>query len=337
MHYIRSKGYNTRNVVLIVDKTSIPFIDSFIKANDWGYSICAILSLDKELEMRYDNVCYVENVYDVRSHIYSLSTDDIFYCLPIDDTRLDLEGIIKRTEEVGISLHLLQQDFLEKLQINKNHTTDFAGGFITYTTTPRSYNRLKLKEAVDILFSIAVFIFLSPVFIFIGIFIKLDDGGPVFFKQERIGLNGRRFICFKFRTMVTNAEELLVKLQGLNESDGPTFKIENDPRITKIGRFLRKTSLDELPQFYNVIKGEMSIVGPRPPLLREVVQYERTQLRRLSMKPGITCIWQVSGRNEISFTEWMKMDLDYIDNWSLMLDFKIIMSTIGVIFKANGR
>jgi lipopolysaccharide/colanic/teichoic acid biosynthesis glycosyltransferase len=137
--------------------------------------------------------------------------------------------------------------------------------------------------------------------------------------------------------MVINAEELITDLMDKNESDGPTFKIENDPRITKIGKILRQTSLDELPQFYNVLKGEMSVVGPRPPLLREVQQYERSQLRRLSMKPGITCIWQVWGRNKVSFKKWMSMDLDYIDNWSLALDFKIMIATVGVIIKANGQ
>jgi len=130
---------------------------------------------------------------------------------------------------------------------------------------------------------------------------------------------------------------MITQLKELNESDGPTFKIEKDPRVTKIGRFIRKTSIDELPQFLNVIKGEMSVVGPRPPLLREVKQYERSQLRRLSMKPGITCKWQVWGRNKVSFKEWMSMDLDYIDHWSLLVDLKIIIATVGVVFKANGR
>ena len=190
---------------------------------------------------------------------------------------------------------------------------------------------------MDIFLSALIIVILMPLLLLIALLIRLEDKGPVFFKQERVGMNGRRFVCFKFRTMIVNAEQLLDELKDRNESDGPTFKIENDPRITKIGRILRKTSLDELPQFYNVIKGEMSIVGPRPPLLREVKQYERSQLRRLSMKPGITCIWQVSGRNSVSFKEWMRMDLEYIDNWSLWLDIKIMLKTVGVVLKANGQ
>ena len=170
----------------------------------------------------------------------------------------------------------------------------------------------------------------------IAFLIKLD-GGPVFFLQKRTGLNGRHFSCFKFRTMVVNAESLQKSLLSQNEQEGPVFKIKNDPRVTKIGRFLRKTSLDELPQFFNVLKGEMSIVGPRPPIPSEVKQYQRWQNRRLSMKPGITCIWQVSGRNNIPFEQWMKMDMQYIDTWSLKLDMIILLKTVKVVFAGDGQ
>ena len=227
----------------------------------------------------------------------------------------------------------LQHKPLQKSVLNKQ----LKYRFVTHQTIPRNYMCLKLKDLFDFVFSSFIVIVLFPVFALIALFIKANDGGPVFFKQERIGLNGRRFTCYKFRSMVVNAEAMLASLQDKNESDGPTFKIENDPRITKIGRILRKTSLDELPQFLNVIKGDMSVVGPRPPLLKEVKLYERCQLRRLSMKPGITCIWQVKGRNKVSFQEWMQMDLEYIDKWSLWEDAKLILGTVGVIFKMSGR
>jgi lipopolysaccharide/colanic/teichoic acid biosynthesis glycosyltransferase len=172
--------------------------------------------------------------------------------------------------------------------------------------------------------------------LFIAILIK-SDGGPVFFLQKRSGLNGRQFYCYKFRTMVVNAENLQSSLISQNEQKGPVFKIKNDPRITKVGQFLRKTSLDEIPQFINVLKGEMSVVGPRPPIPSEVKQYERWQNRRLSMKPGITCIWQVSGRNNIPFDQWMKMDMQYIDTWSLKLDFVILLKTLRTVVSGEGQ
>jgi len=179
-------------------------------------------------------------------------------------------------------------------------------------------------------------IFLSPVFFVIAMLIKMD-GGPVFFLQKRMGLNGRRFACIKFRTMVVDAERMQASLMSQNEQEGPVFKIKKDPRITKIGRVLRKTSLDELPQFFNVLQGNMSIVGPRPPIPSEVKLYKRWQTRRLSMKPGITCIWQVSGRNNIPFEQWMKLDMQYIDSWSLKLDFIILLKTIKVVFTGDGQ
>jgi len=176
-----------------------------------------------------------------------------------------------------------------------------------------------------------------PFLLFIAAAIKATSEGPIFFKQKRVGLRGRTFFMYKFRTMVINAEALQAGLMEANEADGPVFKIKNDPRITKIGKFLRKSGLDELPQFINVLRGDMSLVGPRPPIPSEVEQYERWQLRRLSMKPGITCTWQIKpNRNSISFEDWMKMDLQYIDNWSNKLDFMLFFQTIRTVLKGSG-
>ncbi len=208
--------------------------------------------------------------------------------------------------------------------------------FITFRNTPDNYLALKFKVILDFILSILILAVLSPFMLLIAVIIKLD-GGPVFFLQKRTGLNGRQFYCYKFRTMVVNAESLQKTLLDKNEQQGPVFKIKNDPRVTKIGKFLRKTSIDELPQFFNVLRGEMAIVGPRPPIPSEVKQYERWQQRRLSMKPGITCIWQVSGRNNIPFDQWMKMDMQYIDTWSLKLDLIIILKTIKVVFTGDGQ
>lgn len=196
---------------------------------------------------------------------------------------------------------------------------------------------MKMKGAFDFFFSFTVIMLISPVFLIIAIAIIFEDGGSVFFIQERVGRNGRRFPIIKFRTMVANAESLKVSLLGQNEQTGPVFKISNDPRVTRIGRFLRKTSFDELPQFFNVLRGDMSVVGPRPPIPSEVEEYQPWHKRRLTVKPGITCTWQVSGRNNIHFNEWVKLDLEYIDNWSFTRDTVLILKTIKVILTGTGK
>ncbi|MDP3285157.1 MAG: sugar transferase, partial [Desulfobacterales bacterium] len=196
-----------------------------------------------------------------------------------------------------------------------------------------------IKNLIDYVAAGIGFIILMPIFLVIAAAIKISSKGPVFYKQLRSGLNGRTFTFYKFRTMLADADEKRRELEGLNESDGPVFKIKNDPRIIPfIGHFLRRTSLDELPQLINILRGEMSLVGPRPPIPAEVAQYKPWQRRRLSMKPGLTCIWQTSpNRNDISFDDWMKLDLEYIDNWSLMLDFKLLLKTVKVVLFGNGR
>jgi exopolysaccharide biosynthesis polyprenyl glycosylphosphotransferase len=189
---------------------------------------------------------------------------------------------------------------------------------------------------IDIMGAAFLIFGLAPLLIAIAIAIKLTSRGSILYRQRRIGLHGREFMLLKFRSMYVDADEKQKELQHLNEMTGPVFKIQKDPRVTKIGRIIRKTSLDELPQLLNVVRGEMSLVGPRPPVPQEVDQYMRWQRRRLSMKPGITCIWQVNGRNKIGFEEWMKLDLQYIDNWSLGLDFKILFKTIPVVLFGYG-
>jgi exopolysaccharide biosynthesis polyprenyl glycosylphosphotransferase len=207
---------------------------------------------------------------------------------------------------------------------------------LSFSTTPTNEALFFVRRIMDL---VIVCIFGIPILLVIGISsiaIRLTSPGPVFFKQERCGLNGRLFTMYKLRSMVNNSEQARFELETLNEMDGPVFKSSRDPRRTKVGKFLRKFSIDEFPQFYNVLRGDMSLVGPRPPLPQEVARYERWQRRRLSMKPGITCLWQISGRNEVSFQEWMKLDLTYIDNWSLLLDLKILLKTVPVVLLGRG-
>jgi exopolysaccharide biosynthesis polyprenyl glycosylphosphotransferase len=189
---------------------------------------------------------------------------------------------------------------------------------------------------MDIALSTIGLILCIPLFIAVAIAIKRDSPGPVIFKQQRVGKDGKTFTMYKFRTMVVNAEEILDELLDKNEADGPVFKIKEDPRVTKLGKWLRKTSIDELPQLWNVLKGNMSLVGPRPPLEREVVQYDNYQRQRLSVKPGITCYWQVSGRSNITFDEWVELDIKYIQEQSLWTDIKLLFKTIGAVLRKDG-
>lgn len=189
------------------------------------------------------------------------------------------------------------------------------------------------KRIIDIIGSLAGLIFLSPLFLIVAILIKLEDPkGKVFFSQERNGKYPSTFKMYKFRSMVHNAEELLENLMEKNEQTGPVFKIKEDPRITRVGKFIRKTSIDELPQLFNVLRGDMSLVGPRPPIPREVEQYTAYQMQRLGVKPGLTCLWQVGGRNSVDFDGWVELDIEYIKNRSLWLDIKLIIKTVFVLF-----
>ncbi|MDD3925684.1 MAG: exopolysaccharide biosynthesis polyprenyl glycosylphosphotransferase [bacterium] len=194
----------------------------------------------------------------------------------------------------------------------------------------------RAKRLLDLLLSTSVLLLFSPLMLLTVLTIYLEDRGPILYRQTRVGMNGRFFNILKFRSMVPDADMRLHEVSHLNELDGPVFKIRNDPRITGVGRIIRKLSIDELPQLFNVLKGEMSLVGPRPPLPSEVEQYEDWQLRRLSVMPGITCIWQISGRNELNFDDWVRLDLQYIDNQSIWQDFKILLLTLPAVIRGRG-
>ena len=188
------------------------------------------------------------------------------------------------------------------------------------------------KRAIDIIGAGSGLLLLSPVIAIVACAVKFTSKGPIFFSQKRVGKNGKLFDMYKFRSMVVNAEELKEKLAHQNEMSGPMFKMKDDPRVTKVGKFIRKTSLDELPQLWNVLKGDMSLVGPRPSLPKEVKQFEEWMYKRLTVKPGLTCYWQVSGRNNIDFEDWMKLDISYVEDRNLWIDIKLIFKTILVLF-----
>ena len=260
--------------------------------------------------------------------------DDVVFAVPRD--RLSaIEDAVKVCEEQGVGVMIA----LDVLRFGNARMSvgDLNGlPMLALTRAPSDELALAAKRAFDLCVSTVVMLILSPVLAAVAIAIRLDSRGPVFFKQRRVGLQGRTFEIYKFRSMYVDAEARLESLRAHNEMSGPVFKMRDDPRITRVGRFIRKTSLDEFPQFLNVLRGEMSIVGPRPPLPAEVRQYKRWQRRRLSVKPGITCVWQISGRNNIDFERWMELDLEYIDQWSLWNDLQICLKTIPAVLGSRG-
>ena len=196
---------------------------------------------------------------------------------------------------------------------------------------------LYIKNGIEKVFAVLLIIFAIPVLLLFGLLVYLTSKGPILFKQERVGLHGRKFYQFKLRSMVSNAEQIKDQFSHLNEQRGPIFKIKNDPRLTSVGKFMRKYSIDELPQLFNILLGSMTLIGPRPPVPSEVKEYKDIHHRRLSMKPGITGLWQVSGRNTIhNFEEWVKLDLEYIDNWSFLMDFRIAVKTVSTVLSGTG-
>jgi exopolysaccharide biosynthesis polyprenyl glycosylphosphotransferase len=271
---------------------------------------------------------------DLSKLLRELPIDWVIFALPVEQNELILKGI-RICKELGVVASCPLSDYFPFADANLSLDVYSGIPILSFRTTSVKKWELLVKGMVDRLFSFVSIVLLSPLLVFVSLLIKLTSKGPVFFTQTRCGINGRRFVFYKFRTMVADAELKKKELEHRNPKK-IVFKIADDPRVTMIGRFLRKTSIDELPQLFNVLRGDMSFVGPRPPVPDEVVKYEDWQRRRLSMKPGLTCLWQVNGRAELDFDEWMKLDLEYIDTWSLMLDLKILMKTIPAVLSTRG-
>ncbi len=334
----RAKGFNFLNVVLIADDSSLPFIESLLEHREWGYKIVAIFTSADSIKEKYEETIIIlpEEYIQVLNDLMEVDMIDEVLYVKSKILPSEVRKIVRSCEELGVVFSLKYLD--EKFTLSNAIKTEIADNkFLTFINVPHNTYALGVKKIIDIFGSLLGIIVLSPLMIVVSILIKLSSPGPVVYKQPRVGLRGRQFELYKFRTMVANADELRKELEQMNQADGPAFKIADDPRVTKVGKFLRRTGLDELPQLFNVLKGEMSLIGPRPPLPAETTQYERWQLRRLSVKPGLSCFWQVKpDRNSIKFEKWMELDLAYIDNWSLRLDLIILLKTIKTIFRRTG-
>jgi exopolysaccharide biosynthesis polyprenyl glycosylphosphotransferase len=262
--------------------------------------------------------------------------DEVAIFLPVGSFYKHSSDVVSLCKQHGIIMRFNSDVF--DLKTTKCHAEEFAGDYyiVSGTAAVAGWRRV-VKRCVDIFVALHVTLLLSPLLFMVALAIKLSSAGPVFFLQERLGVGKRRFRIIKFRTMVPDAEELMRELEQRNEASGPVFKIKNDPRINPFGKFLRRSSIDELPQLFNVLKGDMSLVGPRPLPVRDYEGFsEDWQRRRFSVKPGITCLWQVNGRSAISFHEWMLLDLQYMDEWSLWLDFKILARTVPAVLRGSG-
>ena len=337
---------NHHNILVIGSKRRAEGVIGLLKSSRQGYTILGCLdtkaeSIGREVK---DGVKIIGTMDDLKNIMLNHVIDEVIFAMPLKEIE-SVQVYMLLIEMIGVKVRIFPDwhiySVLYQPGIAKMFFDDFHGiPTMLITATTSKHRDLLLKSFFDYSASFVGLLVLSPALLVIAVSIKVvSPRGPIFFKQERLGLNGRKFSFYKFRTMVPNAEALLENLKEMNESDGPAFKIKKDPRIIPIiGAFLRKSSLDELPQLLNVLKGEMSLIGPRPPIPAEVEKYDVWQRRRLSMKPGLTCLWQVApNRNDISFNKWMDMDLKYIDNWSITLDIEILWKTVRVVLGGEGR
>jgi exopolysaccharide biosynthesis polyprenyl glycosylphosphotransferase len=337
LKYIRRKGMNYRNILLVgTGARAQRFIETMHRHKEWGFRVIGLIDDDPhKMDQIIKGHRVIGRFNDIPQILQHTVVDEVAFVVPRSWLNR-IEESIHYCETQGIRVHVALDIF--NLKLSKVKQTDMDGlPLLTYESAPDQIWSLLFKRFLDISVSLVLLALLAPVFLVVAVGIKLTSPGPVFYKQGRVGLNGRKFVLFKFRTMVVGAEKQLNDLMAFNEMKGHAFKMKNDPRLIKIGPILRQYSIDELPQFWNVLKGDMSLVGPRPPLPDEVINYEPWHRRKLSMRPGITCIWQVGGRNRIKdFEEWLKLDLQYIDNWSLWLDIKLFFKTIPAVLLRHG-
>jgi exopolysaccharide biosynthesis polyprenyl glycosylphosphotransferase len=336
---IRRRGRNLREMVVVgTNPRAIRFARKVELSPELGYRIVGFVddAWSGLAEFRKTGYPLLADFAGFPGFLREQVADEVMVALPMQSSYAQGARIVALCEEQGIVVRQLSDIF--NLRLGQSMVGEFEGeAVITLSTgSPENWQRL-LKRALDVSLSLVAMLLLSPLFLLATLIIKLTSPGPIFFVQERVGLNKRRFRLCKFRTMVADAEQRQREIEHLNEASGPVFKIRDDPRLTPVGKFLRKTSIDELPQLFNVLKGDMSLVGPRPMAVRDYNLYDQDwQRRRFSVRPGITCLWQVNGRSSIPFEKWMELDMQYIDQWSLGLDFKILAKTIPAVIKGAG-
>ncbi len=339
---IRVRGKNMSHVVIIgTNQRALDFADKISAQHELGYHLVGFVDDPWEGMRNIQDKAYsvVSDINEFINFLRNNVVDEVFVFIPVKTYYDEISKIVACCEEQGVIVRIPPALFDLKVGNTQMDSVEPGVGHnslvTVYTGAMRGWEPV-LKRVLDICVSSFMLVLLSPILGLVALAIKLDSKGPVLFKQKRLGLNKRVFHIYKFRSMVQDAEKRMADLEKLNEVSGPVFKIKKDPRITPLGRFIRKTSLDELPQLINVFKGDMSLVGPRPLPLRDCEGFEKDwHRRRFSVKPGITCLWQIQGRNSIPFEQWMELDMQYIDKWSLTLDLLILVKTIPVVIRGS--
>lgn len=334
----RMLGRNLRDVLIVgTNRRARRFAARLVERRQLGYRVMGFVDDEwSGIEMIEGVGEVVANLDELPEYLRTHVVDEVVLTLPIASHYGHCSRVLRLCEAQGIKVRFLS-DFFEMNMARATVELFDNEPVLLVQTGPTDVWPMVVKQMLDFVLSALLVILLSPLLLAIAALIKLTSPGPVFFAQERVGLSKRRFDMMKFRTMVQDAEKKLAEIEHLNEVSGPVFKIRNDPRITAIGQFLRRTSLDELPQLFSVLKGDMSLVGPRPLPVRDYEGFDQDwHRRRFSVRPGVTCLWQVEGRSSIPFERWMELDMQYIDQWSLWLDFKILMQTIPAVLRGVG-
>jgi exopolysaccharide biosynthesis polyprenyl glycosylphosphotransferase len=336
---VRARGHNLRQIVIVgTNPRAVRFARTIEGKAELGYRLVGFVDQEWAGSQEFRSAGYrVVSDFERFPHfLRERVVDEVALALPMKSFYAQASRIAARCEEQGIVVRFLSNIFDLRLPQSNGH--DFDPEIMTTVYMhPFEGWPMVIKRIVDVAISLTAVVLLAPIFLVTALLVKWRSRGPVFFAQERIGLNKRRFLMYKFRTMVVDAEQKRAELEEWNEVDGPVFKIKDDPRVTLIGKFLRKTSIDELPQLFNVLKGDMSLVGPRPLPVRDYLGFDQDwQRRRFSVRPGITCLWQINGRSTVHFEYWMDLDMQYIDQWSLWLDLKILAKTVPAVLKGIG-
>ena len=340
---VRRWGVHITNILIIgTNPRAVHFAETLESKLEMGYHVVGFVDHEWAGNRRFKESGYplVADFAGLPAFLRHQVVDEVMIDLPLNSFYREVTDIVNRCLEQGVMVRFISDSFylLRNLKLAHSRLEKFGDDIVISVHNGAMGGwPIVAKRAFDILISFLLIIILAPVYLCVAVLIKLTSTGPIFFIQERIGLNKRRFRLIKFRTMVPGAEQQQAQLESLNEARGPAFKIKNDPRVTPLGRFLRRTSLDEIPQLFNVLQGDMSLVGPRPLPVRDYNGFNRDwHRRRFSVRPGISCLWQISGRSNLSFAKWMRLDMEYIDHWTFWLDLRILALTLPAIIKRQG-